>query len=193
MVRACVLPNNEFRTIPDISVTNACENFYRLFEKVYGKINCSYSIHVVASHLLLIRGTQPLTFRSAFKFESFFAEMKNMYVPGTMSTTKQVLQNCFMKRAVEHHACDKTIFYDVEKTPVQGKPFIPGLENNSLIYVTDEDNNHNMYQIIELEKENNNVFTCVKQGKFKFTTTLIPNINWSQVGVYKLGPTSLEK
>ena len=116
-----------------------------------------------------------------------------MYVPGTMSTTKQVLQNCFMKRAVEHHACDKTIFYDVEKTPVQGKPFIPGLENNSLIYVTDEDNNHNMYQIIELEKENNNVFTCVKQGKFKFTTTLIPNINWSQVGVYKLGPTCKEE
>ena len=193
MVRACVLPNSEFRTIPDKIVFNACENFYRLFQKVYGKKNCSYSVHVVASHLLLIRGTQPLTFRSAFKFESFFSEMKNLYAPGTQSTTKQVLQNCYMKRAVEHHACEKTIFYDVEKTPVDGKPFTPGLENNSLIYITDEDNNHKFYKIICLNKDDPDVFTCIKQGKFPFNTPLIPNMNWSQVGVYKLGPTSAEE
>ena len=193
MVRACVLPNNEFRTLPDRIVIHACDNFYRLFEKVYGKSNCSYSIHVVASHLLLIRGTQPLTFRSAFKFESFFSEMKNLYVPGTMSTTKQVLKNCFMKRAVEHHACEKTIFYDVEKTPTHGKPFTPGLENNSLIYITNEENHHDLFKIIHVNKENPEVFTCVKQGKFQFKTPLTPNLNWSQVGVYKLGPTYTEE
>ena len=193
MIRACVLPNSEFRTLPDKVVTNACENFYRLYQKVYGKSNCSYSVHVVSSHLLLIRGTQPLTFRSAFKFESFFSEMKNLYVPGTKSTTKQVLQNCFMKRAVEYHACEKTIFYDVEKSPVEGKQFIPGMENNSLIYITDENNNHNFYKIVDINKNNADEFTCIKQGKFQFKTSLIPNLNWSQVGVYKLGPTSTEE
>ena len=191
MIRSCVLPNSEFRNLPDKLVSNACNNFYRLFQKLYGKINCSYSIHVASSHLLQIRGTQPLTFRSAFKFESFFAEMKKMYVPGTVSTTKQVLRNCYMKRAVEHHVCEKTIFYDVEKTTTDGKP--SGLENNSLIYITDEDNNHNMYKIIKLNKDNNNEFTCVKQGKFQFKTPLIPSMNWSQVGVYKLGPTIEEQ
>ena len=115
MIRACVLPNPEFRSIPDNKIVACCENFYRLFEKVYGKKNCTYSVHVVSSHLLLIRGTQPLTFRSAFKFESFFSEMKNLYVPGTMSTTKQILKNTYMKRALEFHTCEKTIFYDCKK------------------------------------------------------------------------------
>ena len=37
MIRACVLPNTEFRTIPDKNVSNACDNFYRLYQKLYGK------------------------------------------------------------------------------------------------------------------------------------------------------------
>lgn len=193
MVRACVLPNSEFRTLPNRLVSNACDNFYRLFEKLYGPKNCSYSVHVVPSHLLLIRGNQPLTFKSAFKFESFFAEMKQMYVPGTISTTKQVLQNCYMKRSLEHHKCEKTIFYDCKKKPVEGKPFLPGLENNYMIYVTDENNFHHFYQIIDRDPDNSDLFICIKQGKFPFKTPLITNLDWGQVGVYKLGPTSEEE
>ena len=55
MIRSCILPNTEFRSIPDKKIENSCETFYRLFEKVYGKKNCTYSVHVVSSHLLLIR------------------------------------------------------------------------------------------------------------------------------------------
>ena len=193
MVRSCVLPNSEFRTIPDKKIEYACENFYRLYEKTYGKKNCSYSVHVVSSHLPQIRGTQPLTFRSAFKFESFFSEMKKMFVPGTISTTKQILQNCYMKRALEFHSCEKTIFYDCKKKPVEGKKTIPGLENNYLIYTTDEENNHHFFQITEIDKEDPNLFICIKQGKFEFKNSYTPNLDWSKVGVFKLGPTVTEK
>ena len=192
MIRSCVLPNSEFRTLPDRIVSNACDNFYRLFQKLYGKKNCSYSVHVVPSHLLQIRGTQPLTYRSAFKFESFYGEMRKMYVPGTTSTTKQILQNCYLKRAVEYHTCEKTIFYDCKKKPVEGKPFSPGLEDNSLIYTTDENNNHTFYVIIDKVEDNTESFICIKQGKFPFKPALSPNLPWNQVGVYKLGPTLKE-
>ena len=189
MIRSCVIPNDEFRNLSDSKINYACENFYRLYEKVFGKTNCTYSIHVMSSHLLLIRGSQPLTFKSAFKFESFFSEMRNMYVPGTVSTVKQILQNCYMKRAVEFHTCEKSVFYDCKKSPVEGKVFLPGLEDNSLIYVTDENNGHHMYQIVEKNKNLPNVLTCIKQGKFEFKNELTPALNWSQVGVYKAGPT----
>ena len=123
MIRSCIIPNSEFRVIPDKKIVNCCLNYYRLFEKVYGKKNCSYSIHIVGGHLLLIRGTQPLTFRSAFKFESFFSEMKHLYVPGTMSITKQILKNAYMKRFLEFHMCEKTIFYDCKKKKYQERHF----------------------------------------------------------------------
>ena len=193
MVRSCIIPNAEFRSIPDKKIISACENFYRIFEKIYGKKNCTYSVHVVASHLLLIRGSQPLTFKSAFKFESFFSEMKNLYVPGTMSTPKQILKNTYVKRSLEFHKCEKTIFYDCKKNPEPGKPFLPGLENNYLIYITNEQNDHEMYQIIEFDQHDPDLVRCIKQGKFEFKNPLTPGINWSQVGIYKLGPTLSEE
>ena len=193
VVRACILPNSEFEAIPESKIKSACETFFRLFEKLYGKKNCSYSVHVVASHILLIRGNEPLTFRSAFKFESFFAEMKKMYAPGTSSTVKQILQNCYMKRLVECHSCQKTIFYQPKKKKIPGKKFNPGLENNYLIYVKDENNDRQLYQIIGVDETDSNVFTCIRQGKFEINNPLTPNLNWSDVGVYKVGPTNNEQ
>ena len=114
MIRACVLPNNEFSKIDKPSIDAACKIFYCLYEQLYGQVNCVYSTHVV-SHLLLIRGDEPLTHKSAFKFESFFSEMKILYHPGTMSSITQILQNCFMKRMLEYHHCEKEIFYYPKK------------------------------------------------------------------------------
>lgn len=115
MVRACVLPNDEFRKIDVTLVESACQKFYILYEKLYGQINCTYSIHVMCSHIMLIKGNSPLTAKSAFKFESFFSEMKNMFQPGTLSPLKQILQNCFVKRILEFHQCEKSIFLSQKK------------------------------------------------------------------------------
>ena len=84
-IRACVLPINEYRVVEENQVEAACNKFYNLYEKCYGPINCTYSIHVVASHLPKIKGNRPLTHKSAFKFESFFAEMRQLFHPGTTS------------------------------------------------------------------------------------------------------------
>ena len=185
MIRACVLPNNEFERVDNSLVESACRNFYVLYEKLFGQINCTYSIHVV-SHILKIRGDRPLTEKSAFRFESFFSEMKNLYHPGTLSTIKQILQNCFMKRILEYHHCEKHIFYCAQK---KGKGN-PGKENNSLIYTFNEEKKVSIYTIIEIINENS--FKCHKHGKFVAKFPLTPEYDWSDVGVFKVGPMSEE-
>ena len=189
MVRACVISNDEFRNVDNNDVENACKKFYKLYEETYGQNNCTYSIHVV-SHILLIRGNRPLTYKSAFKFESFFSEMRNLFQPGTVSPLKQILQNCYVKRLLEAHHCEKTTFFKPEKIPVQNKKFNPPKENNHLIYTISEDYKIDMYEIIELIDENN--FRCKIQGKFNWKTPLTPQYNWADVGVYRIGPISEE-
>ena len=182
MIRACILPNEEFSQIDNNVIQIACEKFYQLYEILYGQVNCTYSVHVVPSHLLQVRGDKPLTYKSAFKFESFFSEMRQLYHPGSISTPKQILQNCYIKRLLEHHQCEKTIFYSPQKNPNVK-------ENNSLIY-TFKDGKITMYSIIEIIDHNS--FNCNIQGKFQANFSVTPEYNWNQVGVFKLGPISEE-
>lgn len=177
MIRACVLPNNEYELVSKESIIKACELFYNLYYELFGQRNCTYSIHVVGSHLLKVKGTVPLTERSAFKFESFYSEMKNMYQAGTKSTLKQILRNTMMKRQLEHHTCQKSIFFQEQRKT-------KGMEDNSLVY-TYTDNKHEIYVITDI---NENVFTCKRQGRFEYKTPLLPNHDWKTVGVYKKGP-----
>ena len=188
MIRACLIPNDEFEHVDTAKIKSACKHFYNLFQELFGAINCSYSIHVVPSHLLLIRGNEPLTFRSAFKFESFFSEMRQLFQPGTRSTTKQILQNCYVKRLLENHMCKKTTFFAPEKKRKEGATFIPGKENNSLIYTMNDKNSIKMYTIVEKLSENE--FLCTEQGKFNAQMPLVPEYDWSKVGVFKEGPKS---
>ena len=109
-MRACVLPNDEFRNVNEENVEDDSTKFYNLFQKLYGQKNCSYSIHLAGSHILAIRGNRPLTFKSAFKFESFYSEMRQLFHPGTNSTLKQILENCYAKRLLEYHSCEKKPF-----------------------------------------------------------------------------------
>ena len=140
MIRACVIPNIEFECINVLSIKKACAKFYALFEKCFGKKNCTYSIHIIASHLMRIRGKHPLTARSAFKFENFYSEMKNLFQPGTRAPLKQILQNTFMKRTLEHHSCSKSIKYSCVKVPNSG------MENNSMVYVFNEEKKIRIFQ-----------------------------------------------
>ena len=189
IIRACIIPNEEFTQIMKEDVETACRKFYTLFEKTYGVQNCSYSIHILPSHMLQIRGNMPLTHRSAFKFENFYSEMKNLFKPGTVSTMKQIVQNSLMKRILEHHKCEKTTYFCPEKKPKPGVKFNPPKENNSLIYVYQNHSFH-MYSIDEVVDDDN--FRCKIQGKFRATMPLTPEYDWSKVGVFKVGPLSEE-
>ena len=186
MTRACIIPNNEYANVHTSHIESACDKFYVLFEKLFGPLNCSYSIHVIASHFLKIRGDQPLTFRSAFKFENFFSEMRKLYQPGTQFSIKQILKNCYVKRLLENHHCVKTTFYSSEKQHKENCH--PGKENNSLIYTVSENKKIKMYTIVKTINENE--FLCTEQGKFEMTMPLVPEYNWSSVGVFKEGPKS---
>ena len=190
MIRACVLPNDEFRKVDVFDVNSACANFYKLYEETYGQKNCSYSVHVSSSHILQIRGNAPLTHKSAFKFENFFSELRNLFHPGTISPLKQILKNCFVKRILEHHECDKTTFFAVPKKPKPGKKFNPTKENNHLIYTVNEENQIDIYDIYEII--DHETFLCKMQGKFQLKHPLTPEYNWSDVGVYRTGPLSEE-
>ena len=180
-IRACVIPNEEFEKVNKESIVKSCELFYNLFYEVYGQKNCTYSLHVIASHLMKIRGNVPLTERSAFPFESFYSEMKNLFKPGTSAPLKQILQNTIMKRLLEYHTCKKSIYY----SEVSEKET---MENNSMIYTV----NNGKYEFYIITKIDGNEFTCKKQGKFEYKTPILPSLKWSTVGVYRKGPTGTE-
>lgn len=111
MVRSCVLPSDEFNPIPLENVSLACERFYKLYEKLYGQINCTYSTHVVGAHFIEIRHHGPLPMTSAFPFESFYGEMRNSFTPGTQSQLKQIFQKILLKRTIGKHSCEKNFFF----------------------------------------------------------------------------------
>ena len=181
VVRACILTNDEFAKINNNQITGHSHSVYKNYEKLYGAHNCTYSTHIILSHILQIRGDEPLTERSAFIFESFYAEMKNLFCPGTISPTKQVLRNCFIKRQLQGHQCTNTIKYSKMRAL---EDLNVGKENNHSVYVITE-NGHEMYNIID---DNANTFTCIRQGKFEAHFKELKNVKWSNVGVYKLGP-----
>lgn len=180
-VRACVLPNAEFDCIDPSDIKRSCTKFYSLFEKCFGEENCSYSVHIVTSHVLKIRGENPLTETSAFKYENFYSEMKHLFHPGSTNPLKQILQNTIMKRSLENHSCYKPIKYTPVKTPNKG------MENNSLVYIFNEHKEYDFYNIIQINEDK--TYQCTPQGRFEFNCPLTPEINWSSVGVFKAGPT----
>ena len=177
MIRGCIVPNEEFENVNKARIASACELFYNLYFELFGQRNCTYSVHVLSSHLFKIRGHVPLTERSAFPFESFYSEMKNLFRAGTSTPLKQILKNTYMKRLTEHHVCEKTIYYKEQKTNNT-------LENNSLIY-TWTNNKHELYIICSIS---NDELICKRQGKFEFKTPLLPDYDFKSIGVYRQGP-----
>ena len=179
MIRACILPSNEYDNVNVNEIIYCQNNFYLLYEELFGPRNCTYSVHVVSSHLLCMRGSYPLTENSAFKFEAFYAELRNSFVPGTVSVLKQMLQSVLLKRILSKHVCEEKIHYSSKDT---------ALECNSLIYVY-ENNTHVMYKIHTID---NNDFICNRLGNHSIESPNTRMLNWSSVGVYKKGGLSSE-
>lgn len=178
MLRSCVLPENEYENVNESDVIYACHQFYSLYEKLFSVKNCTYSVHVLSSHLLLMRAKGPLTSTSAFKFESFYGEMRRCFSPGTPSTLKQIMQKVYLKRSLSYHCCEKKIFYS---------PKDSSLEMNSLIYSYTNDT-YQMYKIIECDPDDpENIFYCNVQGKIDLEFTEANEFDWSVVGVFKAG------
>ena len=96
VIRSCCLSNDEFEYISDNHITNLCHQFYALYEKLFSVHNCTYNTHIIGSHLLLMRRNGPLSFTSAFPFESFYAELRHSFTPGTISPLKQMIQKVIL-------------------------------------------------------------------------------------------------
>ena len=178
MIRACIIPNDEFKLLDVRAISRCAEQFYQTYESVHGTQQCTYSIHVVASHILQIRGKDPLTFKSAFKFENFYGEIKYCFQPGTPSTLKQIMKNIIMKRSIEHHVCESTIFFS-PKTKKKNK------ECNNLIYTYVKDQ-YAFYDIINVQGD---VLSCIQYGIYPVQYPQVPSLSWSKVGIFRLGPS----
>ena len=174
MVRACILPEEEFENVNINSIKYCQRTFYYLYQQLFGEINCTYSIHVLISHILQIRAKGPLTETSAFRFESFYAELRKSFQPGTTSVVKQMFQSVILKRLLSKHVCSESIHFRVKDTP---------LECNSLLYVY-ESNVHVLYKLKKIEGEN---FICNQLGNQKVDFKNTSMLNWSSVGVYRKG------
>ena len=174
MLRSSVIPSAEYSKISEQLVKECCENFYQLFEALFGQRNCSYNLHTFCCHLTQIRTHGPLTETSAFKFESFYGEMRRSFVPGTVSPLKQIMKKIFLRRSLSKHYCYKNIFISNYDTP---------LESNKLIYCF-KNYKYFIYEISEIEE---NVVICHKIGQYPVAFPQTPNIPWSTVGVFKRG------
>ena len=179
MIRACILPENEFSNVNIANIKYCLEKFYILYEQLFGPQNCTYSVHVLCSHLMMMRESGPLTETSAYKFEAFYAELRNSFQPGTQSVLKQMFQTVLLKRMLGNHVCQEKIFYSEKDT---------ALECNSLIY-TYENNVHLIYKIQSIE---NNDFICNQLGNHPIEFPCTNMLNWASVGVYRKGGLSSE-
>ena len=174
VLRATTLPEDEYAEVNKNKIKQSLQNLYILYEHVYGVENCTYSIHVLFSHLMKIRVLGPLTETSAFKFESFYGELRESFATGTVSPLKQILQNVYLKRALAFHSCQKPIEFSNKDT---------NLTCNSLIYTT-ENESTNVFKIQDIV---DNQFVCHSVGKLHCSFTETPGINWDSVGVFKRG------
>ena len=176
MIRSCVLPDSEYFNVDVNQIVLSCEKFYKLYEKLFGPNNCTYNTHVLSSHLPQLRELGPLTKTSAFKFESFYGEIRNSFTPGTPSPLKQVFENILLKRALAPHSCEKSTTITNYDT---------ALTSNSLVYTYVNDK-VTMYKVLDIDTANE-VATCHEQGKFTCEFKETPELSWSSVGVFQKG------
>lgn len=176
MLRSSVIPSEEFSACSISDIQKCCETYYKLYEELFGPLNCTYSLHVFCAHLLEIRTHGPLPETSAFKFESFYAEMRRSFVSETISPLKQILKNVLLKRNISKHICQNNIFISNYDTP---------MECNKLIYCYER----NQYLIYEISEINQDVISCHKVGQYpvNFPEVANLNLNWSVVGIFKKG------
>ena len=173
-VRSCVIPSDEFSAVKLQDIRNCSETFYKLYEKLFGMQNCTYNLHTFCSHPLEIRTHGPLTQTSAFKFESFYGEIRRSFVPGTTSPLKQIMKKIYLKRNISTHYCKNSIFISNYDTP---------LESNKLIYCFRR-KQHFIYEIVDIDGK---IISCNKVGQYPVTFDETPTLKWSTVGVYKKG------
>ena len=179
MIRMCVIPNIEYELIDQEVLSYCSEHFYELYEQLFGVKNCTYNTHIVGSHLKNMRIHGPLTFTSAFGFESFYGEMRQSFTPGTLSPLKQILEKTLLKRTISPHSCKLSIYYSPKET---------AMESNCYIY-TFVNQQYSFYKIVSIEE---NIMECLKVGKSEITFPETPNLNWSVIGVFKAGEISDE-
>ena len=150
----------------------ASYSFYNIYEQLFGPRNCTYTVHVVCSHILQIRGDTPLTDTSAFKFENFYSELRRSFVPGTISPLKQIINKVLLKHSISSHKCQSDIYLSSHETQ---------LETNNLIY-TFQSGTYNIYQILRVK---GNTLHCqtITYEDIQYPET--PSLTWSKVGVFK--------
>lgn len=180
MFRSSTIPTSEYENISLPLVREICEKFYKAFEELFGPENCPYNIHVFVAHLLEIRTHGPLTETSAYKFESFYGEVRRSFVPGTNSPLKQVLKTILLKRAISKHVCENNIFISNYDT---------SMECNNLIYCYKR-KEYFIYQVTNIDNDD---ITCNKVGMYPAQFKETPEIDWSTVGVFRKGGVSSQE
>lgn len=141
ILRAYTISNEEARLVDMVHVGKLQQRFVRLFEMVFGKFNCTYSVHQVL-HLDLVRAKGPLTETSAFTFEALFGLIRRCFKPGTPNPIKQAFEKIYMKDLKSH--CCKRGLSIVSRTKKQKAV----RTNDSLFYTFTESVGYRFYQMV---------------------------------------------
>ena len=151
------------------NIRGVMENFYRLYEKVFGKEACAPNVHLFY-HLLDQREYLSLARCSTEPFEAFYSLVRESYRPNTASLGKQILQNVYLTYAgrSDTHKCQK------EKTL---RPKGKDKKNDSYIFTK-----KGWFKIIE--KMGNGQYQCIRVKTALFRPRECPSFCFEQVGVY---------
>ena len=189
IVRAYLEDDAHFREVHNgnLKLTTLSEYFSKLYQKTFGKDNCTYNKHLF-DHIDVLRQSGCLTETSAFPFEGFYNQYKQAYTAGTTSICKQGINNVMIRILEGGHTCEKSIKYK------EYRDKDPSKCDDSLVYVEGDD----FYRIRETYSTTNPITKRKTYGdKFKVSKVDVTNysavvnegrtsLDFSEVGVYKL-------
>ena len=109
VVRAVNLPDSALASLGEkVDLERTFQYWYEIFEASFGKRNCSYNVHIFASHLLAIRQVAGLSDLSAVDYEDHYNLLKRSYRPGTVALGTQALQNTHLAKLYGGHNCKRS-------------------------------------------------------------------------------------
>ncbi len=173
IVRAYCLPDSLFnRLVPDEIETNLLRKWYLWYEKTFGVDQCTYSPHVF-SHLNKLRIHGPLGKTSAVRYENKYATVKQNYKSGTTSVGTQALINSLLAN-LDGHKCKPPRKLSLQCTSRVDERFV---------YLRDE----SIFKLTHLEDGEVRGLRVPSQR----VCGLLPGLDFSDVGVYRVDTTNL--
>ena len=115
LLRVYVAPEAIYRSLDQCWLRKLHKEFYKKYEKAFGKDNCAFNIHSFY-HMNITRECGQMHETSTEPFESFYGKVLEAYKAGTLAIGKQFIVKMYMYllRHTENY-CQRKLHFDIMK------------------------------------------------------------------------------